>query len=92
MINYHPNWFNSITFDNGAEFSTLAKIRERNLKKINDPVRNLKGRKKTQIVDQIRVEQETLPKSNRYKVGDILWSPVNKIDNLNRDFFALCHD
>lgn len=72
MINYHPNWFNSITFDNGAEFSTLAKIRERNLKKINDPVRNLKGRKKTQIVDQIRVEQETLPKSNRYKVGDIL--------------------
>ncbi|MCZ2947042.1 hypothetical protein NYY74_18375, partial [Acinetobacter baumannii] len=38
----------------------------------NDPVRNLKGRKKTQIVDQIRVEQESLPKSNRYKVGDIL--------------------
>ena len=27
VINYHPNWFNSITFDNGAEFSTLAKIR-----------------------------------------------------------------
>ena len=23
------------------------------------------------------------------KVG---WSPVNKIDNLNRDFFVLCHD
>ena len=21
-----------------------------------------------------------------------LWSPVNKIDNLNRDFFVLCHD
>ena len=20
------------------------------------------------------------------------WSPVNKIDNLNRDFFVLCHD
>ncbi|MCW6105054.1 IS3 family transposase [Lactiplantibacillus plantarum] len=39
---------------------------------MNDPVRNLKGRKKTQIVDQIRVEQESLPKSNRYKVGDIL--------------------
>ena len=23
---------------------------------------------------------------------DIVWSPVNKIDNLNRDFFVLCHD
>ena len=22
----------------------------------------------------------------------ITWSPVNKIDNLNRDFFVLCHD
>ena len=22
----------------------------------------------------------------------MLWSPVNKIDNLNRDFFVLCHD
>lgn len=21
-----------------------------------------------------------------------VWSPVNKIDNLNRDFFVLCHD
>lgn len=21
-----------------------------------------------------------------------MWSPVNKIDNLNRDFFVLCHD
>ena len=21
-----------------------------------------------------------------------IWSPVNKIDNLNRDFFVLCHD
>ena len=21
-----------------------------------------------------------------------LWFPVNKIDNLNRDFFVLCHD
>ncbi len=20
------------------------------------------------------------------------WSPVNKIDNLNRDFFVLCYD
>ncbi|WP_219315573.1 hypothetical protein, partial [Oenococcus oeni] len=52
--------------------SGQCSIGERNLKKINDPVRNLKGRKKTQIVDQIRVEQESLPKSNRYKVGDIL--------------------
>jgi hypothetical protein len=26
----------------------------------------------------------------RYKY--IGWSPVNKIDNLNRDFFVLCHD
>ncbi len=23
---------------------------------------------------------------------DNVWSPVNKIDNLNRDFFVLCHD
>ena len=22
----------------------------------------------------------------------ISWSPVNKIDNLNRDLFVLCHD
>lgn len=22
----------------------------------------------------------------------LIWSPVNKIDNLNRDFFVLCHD
>ncbi|WP_429954590.1 IS66 family insertion sequence element accessory protein TnpB [Limosilactobacillus fermentum] len=22
----------------------------------------------------------------------LFWSPVNKIDNLNRDFFVLCHD
>lgn len=42
----------------------------------------------------------------QYKQGDIIymdfspavdfemegWSPVNKIDNLNRDFFVLCHD
>ncbi len=49
-----------------------AKLENENLKKINDPVRNLKGRKKTQIVDQIRVEEESLLKSNRYKVGDIL--------------------
>lgn len=41
-------------------------------KKINDPVQNFKGRKKTQIVDQIRVEQESLPKAERYKIGDIL--------------------
>ena len=32
-----------------------------------------------------------------YKVAQMLkrsveWSPVNKIDNLNRDFFVLCHD
>lgn len=27
VIDYHPDWFNSITFDNGAEFSKLAKIR-----------------------------------------------------------------
>ena len=24
--------------------------------------------------------------------NDAVWSPVNKIDNLNRDFFVLCHD
>ncbi len=23
---------------------------------------------------------------------EVFWSPVNKIDNLNRDFFVLCHD
>ena len=22
----------------------------------------------------------------------MMWFPVNKIDNLNRDFFVLCHD
>ena len=25
-------------------------------------------------------------------VQTAIWSPVNKIDNLNRDFFVLCHD
>ena len=27
VVNYHPEWFKSITFDNGSEFSQLAKIR-----------------------------------------------------------------
>ncbi|BCQ32184.1 hypothetical protein ikematsu_15010 [Limosilactobacillus fermentum] len=27
---------------------------------------------------------------DEYQEND--WSPVNKIDNLNRDFFVLCHD
>lgn len=49
-----------------------AKLENEISKKSMNAVRNLKGRKKTQIVDQIRVEQESLPKSNRYKVGDIL--------------------
>ncbi len=26
------------------------------------------------------------------RLPDADWSPVNKIDNLNRDFFVLCHD
>ena len=30
-----------------------------------------------------------LEHSNNIRDG---WSPVNKIDNLNRDFFVLCHD
>lgn len=28
VISYHPNWFNSITFANGAEFSKLTQIRQ----------------------------------------------------------------
>lgn len=31
----------------------------------------------------------TWKKYNRFWVT---WSPVNKINNLNRDFFVLCHD
>lgn len=42
------------------------------LKKIVGPVRTLKARQKTQIVDQIRADQAKLPKKQRYSVGKLL--------------------
>ena len=33
-----------------------------------------------------------IKKDGLYINGAKVWSPVNKIDNLNRDFFVLCHD
>ena len=38
--------------------------------------------------------QELFKANNTDFLGTALmaWSPVNKIDNLNRDFFVLCHD
>ena len=42
------------------------------LKKIAVPVRTLKARKKTQIVDQIRDDQSQRPKKLRYKISDLL--------------------
>lgn len=42
------------------------------LKKIADPVRTLKAKQKTKIVDQIREDQSSSPKKHRYKIGDIL--------------------
>lgn len=35
--------------------------------------------------DYIKIHNSDTPEKNG-------WSPVNKIDNLNRDFFVLCHD
>ena len=42
------------------------------LKKIVAPVWNLKAKKKTKIVDQIRVDQQNLPKKKRYGIGELL--------------------
>ncbi|QLL78761.1 IS3 family transposase [Ligilactobacillus saerimneri] len=36
------------------------------------PVRTLKAKQKTQIVDQIRAEQTSLPKEEQYSVGEII--------------------
>lgn len=39
------------------------------------------------------IKQEKDNKDYQARVNEVLkWSPVNKIDNLNRDFFVLCHD
>src|SRR5699024_10670029 len=37
-----------------------------------DPVRTLKAKEKTIIVDQIRVDQQNLPKKERYGIGELL--------------------
>ena len=44
------------------------------------------------LTDSDRFKQylNTLAKFHHYSARN--WSPVNKIDNLNRDFFVLCHD
>lgn len=41
-------------------------------KKIGCPVRELKAREKTELVDLIRADQANLPKAQRFKVGDLL--------------------
>ena len=48
------------------------------------------------VVDGDEHNGEAVAAKNYFKVlfGQSFkrWSPVNKIDNLNRDFFVLCHD
>ncbi|MEN2246199.1 hypothetical protein [Limosilactobacillus fermentum] len=41
-----------------------------------------------------RIEQKAIEDKTALFINtpDDKWSPVNKIDNLNRDFFVLCHD
>lgn len=53
---------------------------------------------KASIVKMHREEKRSIRSlSEEYGVSSAaihnwVWSPVNKIDNLNRDFFVLCHD
>ncbi|WP_367376185.1 YcaO-like family protein [Lentilactobacillus kefiri] len=42
---------------------------------------------------QLRTSQLKIEKHKELFTKDLeYWSPVNKIDNLNRNFFVLCHD
>jgi hypothetical protein len=62
--------------------------------KTNTPMNNPKIKHKIKLDHTKHIDQSTSasqignthPKYKKY------WSPVNKIDNLNRDFFVLCHD
>nr|WP_236945531.1 YhjD/YihY/BrkB family envelope integrity protein [Limosilactobacillus fermentum] len=44
------------------------------------------------LLPYLNIRTETVLESIEPMVPESIWSPVNKIDNLNRDFFVLCHD
>ena len=73
----------------GATFAYEAAERGKRVKVI-EKRDHIAGNIYTKEIDGIQVHQygaHIFHTSNKE-----VWSPVNKIDNLNRDFFVLCHD
>ena len=75
----------------------ISKKAESNINKIAE---GLKSHGKLEEYDLLVLLVKYMVDLYRFEVNNYqenksipqMWSPVNKIDNLNRDFFVLCHD